>query len=392
MRLRDEVEAVLLAWDRHERERGAPPVVDYDCRPDRDGEVKAADRLTTFEALTALRQRARQDENGRLDQAVDAHLAHLRVLLGEQVPLTEHVAATQGCPAAGWPPEQVDGLGGVARRELERAGIAWGPELRDQLEAVEQPLPDDQVADAVLEAVDEFAPAVRALTGAEAEYDLTVETVRADAYWKCWLDGHGRSVRLRLNTRHGAFTRVDARRYALHEILGHALQSVSWTERCEHEDVPWVRLLAVHAPQQVLLEGLAQALPLFVAGDDEGLVRRTRLDHYTQLAAAELHLALGAGASVATCVAHARRRLPWWDAERIADCLHDRGTNPQLRSYLWAYAAGIDWFIALADHPGAPVKEVFGAVYRDPLAPPELAALWPAGPVLGGPGGAVRLR
>ncbi len=95
-----------------------------------------------------------------------------------------------------------------------------------------------------------------------------------------------------------------------------------------------MRLLCVHTPYQVMLEGLAQALPLLIASDDQQLVARVRLDHYLQLVRAELHLAVNAGHSVEKCVKHARRRVPWWTDETIGEELTDRGANPMLRSYL----------------------------------------------------------
>jgi hypothetical protein len=85
---------------------------------------------------------------------------------------------------------------------------------------------------------------------------------------------------------------VVARQFALHEVLGHALKSASYFARCADEDVPWVRLMSVHAQQQVLFEGLAQALPMFVTPDDAPLITRVRLAHYTQLMRAELHIAI----------------------------------------------------------------------------------------------------
>lgn len=78
-----------------------------------------------------------------------------------------------------------------------------------------------------------------------------------DAYWSYWLDGSGQDVRLRLNLKNAPVTEVRARQFALHEVLGHGLQSASLAARCQHDDVPWVRLLSVHAPHQVMLEGRA---------------------------------------------------------------------------------------------------------------------------------------
>jgi hypothetical protein len=145
------------------------------------------------------------------------------------------------------------------------------------------------------------------------------------------------------------FTKVQARQFALHEVLGHGLQGVGISAACEVEDVPWVRLSSVRGSQQVLLEGLAQTFPLFVAPDDEALVTRVRVDHYIQLVRSELHLVINTGSSVEECADHARARVPWWRDAQIARMLTDRSTDPLLRTYMWAYCAGIDWFTNLAE-------------------------------------------
>ena len=131
--------------------------------------------------------------------------------------------------------------------------------------------------------------------------------VNVDAYWGYWLDGEGSTARLRLNMRHAAFTKVRARQFALHEVLGHALQCASLAEQCASYDVPWVRVMSVHARQQVNAEGLAQALPLFVVPDDPAVVARVRLDQYTQLVRAHIHIALNSGTSSRNaCTTHER--------------------------------------------------------------------------------------
>jgi hypothetical protein len=111
---------------------------------------------------------------------------------------------------------------------------------------------------------------------------------------------------------------------------------------------------------------------------------RTRLDHYVQLVNAELHLMVNVGASASACRDHALSRLPFWRATDVASALRDRSLDPQLRSYLWAYPAGIDWFLNLHDHGGSLLAEVLHAGYQRPLVPRELEQLWPAGPRIGG--------
>jgi hypothetical protein len=231
-------------------------------------------------------------------------------------------------------------------------------------------------------------PAVRAATGADAPYSVKIEVVEVDDYWSYWLDGAGSTARLRFNLRHARFTDARLRSFAQHELLGHALQCASFAQTAARRDVPWVRTFAVQTGYQVMLEGLATAMPLFFTPDDEHVVARVRLAHYLHLVNAELHQALDAGAGVPECIAHARARMPWSTPAEIGDALADRGTDPLLRSYLWSYPAGTDWFVALADSaPAETVGAVLRACYSDPLTPDDLTALWPDGPVVGGPGG-----
>jgi hypothetical protein len=264
------------------------------------------------------------------------------------------------------------------------AASGWDAETLTALAQRERPLAAEVAPVAIREAAADLEPAVREAVGSTAPYSLAIETVDVDAYWAYWLDGAGQNARLRLNLRHAQFTEAQARVFALHEILGHALQSASYSARAATGEVPWVRLLSVHAPYQVVFEGLAQALPLFITPDDRQLVARVRLAHYTQLVRAELHLAINGGATVEQCARHARSRIPFWTDEDIAAALSDRGVNPQLRSYLWTYPAGIDWFVSLAEAGGPIARKVLRAAYRDPLTPSDLEALWPDGPAVGG--------
>jgi hypothetical protein len=93
---------------------------------------------------------------------------------------------------------------------------------------------------------------------------------------------------------------------------------------------------------------------------------------------------LNAGAPVEQCTDHARSRVPWWSNSQIAGTLADRSADPLLRTYMWAYAAGIDWFANLADADQATIRRVLHASYRAPLTPGDLESLWPQGPTIGG--------
>ncbi|MBF6412638.1 hypothetical protein [Nocardia cyriacigeorgica] len=385
MNTRDDIETAIRAWDRHETDRGAPAVIDFDFHPPaEDAPAPApADRLTTLRRLGELLD---ETDEPALCQRVHADIAYLRALMGERLQLDTYVRATQGCPANGWPDTYIKEKGEIAREAVAAFGVTWGENTRRELAEVEGVLEPEKAPDAICAAAAEYEPAVRRATNTTADYELTIEAADVDAYWAYWLDGAGHRVRLRLNTRNASYTAVQARQFALHEVLGHGLQSAAIAARCATEDVPWVRLLSVHGPQQVLLEGWAQAAPLFITPDDPALVARVRLEHYAQLVRAELQLAINAGTSVEDCASRAQSRIPWWTDGYIADLLADRSTNPQLRTYMWAYAAGIDWFVNLADSASPAAEAVLVHAYRSPLTPAELQQLWPEGPTIGGPG------
>lgn len=393
MRLRDEIEQTLRAWDAYEKARKASPVIDFDCAPTAAKVTAAPSRLDVHSTLTQLYERAERDGDQVCAEQLRAHLAYLGALLGERPPLDDYLTATQGCPAAGWPEEYVTAVGERARTALADIGVSWDATTDRQLRDAEGPVEAADAPEMIRAAASDTEPAVRALAETDAPYTLEITTVDVDAYWAYWLDGTGQDVRLRFNLRNAAFTKVRLRQFALHEILGHALQSASYTATAGRTDVPWPRLLSVHVPYQVLLEGIAQAMPLFVAPDDTAVTARIRLDHYLQLIRADLHRAINAGIPVADCADHARACVPFWTAEAIADILTDRGNDPQLRSYLWAYPAGIDWFVNLADTADTEtVGKVFRAVYTQPSTPHQLTQLWPTGPRIGGPGTPLRLR
>ena len=78
-----------------------------------------------------------------------------------------------------------------------------------------------------------------------------------------------------------------------------------------------------------------------------------------------------------------RAARAFWSDEDVSDILADRAVNPLLRSYLWAYPAGLDWFVNLAE-AGGPTSAVLAAAYREPLSPSDLAMLWPDATPIGG--------
>jgi hypothetical protein len=379
--LRDQLESVLRGWNAYEIRRGAAPVIDYDLRPDITEAVPIGSRLEAYERCHDVLVGAEKADDPYVADRARADASYLGALLGIRLPIEDYIRATQGCEAVEWPAEYLSVRRKQARTALEDLGITWGPSTTDELRELGGPISPEQAALEIRTAAETYEPLVRAATGATAPFNLSIETVAVDAYWHYWIDGAGSDVRLRLNVARARFTRVRSRQFALHEVLGHGLQSASIARHSVDHDVPWVRLFSVHAPQQTLLEGLAQALPLTIAPEDELLIACVRLDHYLQLVRANLHLAINRADSVSSCVQYARDHAPFWTNEEISDVLTDRTVNPLLRSYLWSYAAGMDWFVNLFEN-GRATSAILQAAYQEPLRPVDLTRLWADGPSL----------
>lgn len=395
MSLHDACEAVIRQWHKYEVDRNGSVIIDYDCKP-RSGEEAdpIASRLDVHRRLSELKSAACAEQDLNLVERLTADLTYLEALLGAQRSLEDYLLCTQGCAARGWSPDYVVSRGALARELLKDRDVSWGAQTLNELEHLEGALSPVDAPSAIRAAAWELQPRLRDYSGVRAEPDIAIETVEVDDYWAYWLDGASQKVRLRLNLKNAKFTTVRARQFALHELLGHAIQYANLSLIANESHVEWFPLFSVHATNQVLFEGLAQALPLFMISEDSDLAIRVRLDHYIQLVRAELHIALNEGSSIASCVEHAHQRVPWWTNEDIAGILSDRGINsPLLRTYLWAYPAGCDWFVNLADQASPTfAQEVISAAYLAPLSPKQLEAKWPAGPPIGGGGRSVRLR
>ena len=374
--LRNRAEEVIRSWDALEVGRGRRAVIDYDCAPDDRPVSPTASRLDVYQQFTQLRAMATEIGSGARDIAdvVRAHRSYVAALLGRRDPLSTYLRDTQGCEADSLPEEHIQSVLDRARQAVDELGLTWGPDLNRRLTQLEGQVSVEEAIEQIPEEARRLEPALRELVRTTAQYTLRIETMDADDYWAYWLDGVGDQVRLRFNLRHANFTPVLVRQFALHELLGHALQSASYAQTCADDpDVPWVRLISVNLPYQLMLEGLAQAMPLFLTPDDAHLVARARLTHYLQLVRAELHLAVNSGVPLAECANHARARVPFWTNATISDTLTDRSADPLLRSYLWAYPAGVDWWVTFADQADEETrKQLLQKVYRRPLTLTQL--------------------
>ncbi len=378
MTLWKQAEEAIGDWNLYEIQRRGAGVIDYDCSPD-DYDASPRNRLDTLERLELISDDAFRQDMIELVDSIESHIFYLRALLGERFALKEYVRATQGSHIGRWRPDYLSERRSIALEGLQSIGIEWHTGTRQELDNLGSSIRLEDAPNAIREQAEFLLPAVRRITGTTADFHLAIEVVEVDAYWAYWVDGARDKARLQLNRRNSAtFTPVRIRQFALHEILGHALQCASFYTTCLRGPVKWLRKLSVFGKYQVLLEGLAQALPIFVTPDDKTLLAHVHLDHYLQLVRAGLHVAINEGASAVECAARARNLVPFWSSEDIADALADRSVDPLLRSYQWSYPAGFDWFVALAeDAPPTTQRAVLRACYKAPHTPAQLDALWP---------------
>jgi hypothetical protein len=244
-------------WHALESASGADPVIDYDCAPPNQPAVAHPDRFAALDELVRLRGQA--DEDTALAAQLDVHTAYLRALLGERASLDDYVQRTQRCSARGWSADYVDHRGALARSALGVLDAGWRADTWHRLRQLEGDRPVKDPSAAIREFADKFEPTVRKLTGANAEFTLSVESVEVDAYWSYWLDGAGRNARLRINLANASLTSLDAYRFALREVLGHALQYASLADYAESHEVDCRGCSAFTAPTRSSSKGWAKS-------------------------------------------------------------------------------------------------------------------------------------
>ena len=223
MHLRNAVEDAIRRWDALERSRGEAPVIDFDCAPPADKPHPFQNRFTVLDALNRLGNDTKE-QHPALRAQLDAHIAYLRAVIGEQIPFDQYIFMTQGCAARGWTRDYVEHRAQMAKDALGSLGVLWDNDTWINTCNLSEQLPAADVASAIGEYADRYEPTIRQLVDTNATFNLTIEDVQVDAYWSYWLDGAGHDARLRINKRNASFSRVDAYRFALHELLGHAHQ------------------------------------------------------------------------------------------------------------------------------------------------------------------------
>ncbi|MGH3806886.1 MAG: hypothetical protein ACRDRU_09680, partial [Pseudonocardiaceae bacterium] len=92
MHLRDAVEEAVRRWDALERSRGEAPVIDFDCAPPAGKPRLFDNRFAVLDALMRLQAEANAEHQSVLSAYLDAHIAYLCALMGQQLPFGEYIS------------------------------------------------------------------------------------------------------------------------------------------------------------------------------------------------------------------------------------------------------------------------------------------------------------
>lgn len=340
---------IIVAWHQLEQQLDAPEIIDFNLLEADQSPVEFENRYQVYQALLNLLKTVDDD---KFRKKVTAHLYYLRALMGQQIPFAEYIENTQHIPVKYFDEDYLD----AARRELISAltplKINYGDSIYDDLEAVDEVIPNESLEAFFKEQFAKNRGYLEAALNRPVDYKLRIEMTSVDAYWSNWVDGWGDNFRLRINTFAGNYTRARSIQLVYHELLAHCAQMAIWKEQIDQGQMSKIwGLTTVHGPEQFLFEGLAQTLPLFLENEvtrDPVLIAQIYFARYSKLVWNNLHIKINSGESLEDCLTYATERLPWLKQQRILSGLESRSNHILFRSYLYVYPSSMDFFLELA--------------------------------------------
>lgn len=364
----DAVTTFYQRWHAYERAQGAKGglVIDFDMAPRPPGAAwqpyeSREEALDALESVAVLYEQGPEMANpAYMKQRLLGSDAYLRALMGEKIFYWTAVKRMMGVYPAPLDPDKLERLGAEARAALERRGVPWSAEGREQLRQ-RFGLADLRDFERDLRRwAGIFVERLRARVPTVPEPAYRIETACEDAYWSNWIDGSLEAgVTLKVNTHpRCSYDRYSAMALAAHEIAGHAVHVASMqlaaTEAGGRRVDPSALNLTVHSCEAFQMEGLAQAMLQILAEPDE-------ID--PDLAALELYRGYAKErVNAAQHDVEEGRPIDEVGKALLADCplsrpvslrsdLRDRSLNPLYRAYVFVYAPSRRSFLQIAELP-----------------------------------------
>lgn len=379
----DECDAERISWvralDTFARREFDIEIIDFDLL---DGLSETSGHLAPQSPPNLLEAGRRLAEGAinqpRIAAKLAAHIAVLEAMLGRVTSLAQNVRQTQGMTVQSVSGSDIEQL----RHRAESAANKCGSSLHAMV-CERSPFGEDLISDReTIKTLFEqrfqvFRAQVEKIIDQQLSFEVDVSFVEIDQYWRFWVDGVGDRFRLRFNRFREGLSASQIDQFVLHELVAHCGQATGWrSEIIAGRLNPIHGLTAVHTWEQSHLEGLAQALPLFLDRDiSDELRARVLKDALRQALLNNAYIDTENGMLPDQALAACHTILPVDKPLRFFKSLADQKRHPQLRNYMFAYPGGVLALLASLAQTDFDRVGFLRKSYRQPLTPSELITI-----------------
>jgi len=374
--LDDELCRFVISWHRFEQHLGRLTVIDFDLvgfddtfeveiLPGRFGYIRWAEEL-----LLKLEDAGLSDSFE--SQKLNGHMHALRALCGQSFALGDYIEATMAFRPTVYSDEAISSVIDDIESRCSALGLS-----RDDL--AHGHIPEGQVGPQPHDIEEAFCTELSRLTTdierrfqLKLDFDLRFEFVTEDAYWNYWIDGSGRSYRLRFNRSDRTYGTSEVTHFCLHELIGHCGQASGWYGSSKLSK--FARILTVHTCEQVHLEGFAQGLPFLLQDVHSFVELRAVLGRLRQMLLNNAYLSIANGRPIEDVVAMFERSVPVTDRDRLVKNLADQALEPIMRTYMFSYPKGIELIHSLSKQADG-VSSFINRSITEPMTASEIQAL-----------------
>ena len=301
--------------------------------------------------------------------------------MGEHWDFEAYIQATMGfCPVLSTE-QQIDQQRQEAEERLAPLGIKLDTDTIENLNAVDEKIPEEEIADFYKETLSRNLAALSSCIGEIPSFNFKVEFTDVDAYWQNWVSGSRKDYLLCFNKRNVPIHYKSFSMFlAFHEMLGHLVQAAILYENIQKGIVPQcMGLTTIYDQDQFQSEGIAQTLTYFLDTDDmhhDLILARREMDIYKYMVMSNMHLMINSGQSIEKCTDYGTAHLPFKTSAEMAHSLASKMNNPQFRCYEYVYGPSAVFFKKFAQQASASQKQkLLACVYNEGMSPDELIAL-----------------
>lgn len=338
----------MISWDALERSLNGYDIIDFNlCNVEFSKPLSTpSSRLDALAEGYKLLEKV-EGELGTQDynfKKLNSSITCLNIICGKRIELSEYIEKTLGFAPQLYHKDYLYGILNDIMVEAINHKIDFDKLVNNQIEELRYGPDKEDIIEAF---TSEFASQKNLFHnefGLDFDFDLKFEFVDVDAYWSYWIDGTGNQYRLRFNRSDRQYLQSEITQFCLHELIAHCGQASSWRKNIIAKKLPhFAGLLSIHSCEQVLLEGLAQGLPLLLDKYEGSLVcLRAKKDLLRQLALNNCYIRAESGLDVDEIFKEYNEIFPATNIDRLVKDVSNQQRNPNLRSYMFSYPKGFE--------------------------------------------------